>query len=55
MIGKESVVRISVKKRKVRKINEILRGDKRLNVYTLAEANPLISTIFAFIMLLVKR
>jgi len=41
--------------RKVRRINEILRCDKRLNVYTLAEVNPLISTLFAFIMLLVKR
>jgi hypothetical protein len=40
---------------KVRKINEILRGDKRLNVYTIAETNPIMSTLFAFLQLLLKR
>ena len=32
-----------------------MRGDKKLNVYTLADLNPLMSTLFAFLMLLVKR
>lgn len=40
--------------KKVRKINETLRGDKRLNAYKLASINPLISTIFAFIVLLIR-
>lgn len=31
-----------------------MRGDRRLNAYGLASINPLISTIFAFIVLLVK-
>lgn len=40
--------------KKVRKINETLRGDRRLNAYGLASVNPLISTIFAFIILLIR-
>ncbi|CAD8186619.1 unnamed protein product [Paramecium pentaurelia] len=40
--------------KKVRKINETLRGDRRLNAYGLASVNPLISTIFAFIVLLIR-
>lgn len=40
--------------KKVRKINETLRGDRRLNVYQLANVNPLISIIFSFMVLLVK-
>ena len=35
-------------------MNEMMRGDKKINVYHLAEISPVISNILAFLILLIK-